>query len=188
VRPAAADRAAAQALVAGVSRPRIALAPGAAYGETKRWPAERFGALAARLAAARGASIFVTGAAGDRSVADAVVRSGAGRARNVTGKTDLGTAAALFAEMDLVVTNDSGAMHLAAAVGAPIVAIFGSTSPAWTAPLGNRTRIIVRDEPCAPCFARTCGIGTVCLTRIEVDEVYRACDDLLGEAEARGRS
>lgn len=186
VRPATEDRTAARALVGGVPRPRIALAPGAAYGETKRWPAERFGALAARLAA-RGASIFVTGAGADRPAADAVVRSGAGRARNVTGDTDLGTAAALFAEMNLVVTNDSGAMHLAAAVGVPIVAIFGSTSPAWTAPLGDRTRIIARDEPCAPCFARTCGIGTVCLTRIEVDEVYRACDELLEEAEAHRR-
>jgi heptosyltransferase-2 len=98
---------------------------------------------------------------------------------NLSGKTDLGTLAALFAEVDLVVSNDSGAMHLAAAVGSPVVAIFGSPSPGWTSPKGPRTRIVWRDEPCAPCYADNCDIGIVCLDRITPDEVLEACRSLL---------
>ena len=79
----------------------------------------------------------------------------------------------------LVVSNDSGLAHLAAATGAPTVVIFGSTSSAWTAPLGPRVRVVQRPPVCAPCFRRTCRIGYRCLAAVEVAEVARACDELV---------
>ena len=95
------------------------------------------------------------------------------RVAAIRGGVDRATAVAAVA-----VCNDSGLAHLAAAVGAPTVAIFGSTSSAWTAPLGPRVRIVQRAPVCSPCFQRTCRVGTRCLTAIAVADVERACREV----------
>ena len=150
------------------------IGPGAVYGPAKRWPAERFRALAARLAD-RGIRVLVCGAASERATCEAV---GEGRHTVLAGETDVATQAALCAGARVAVCNDSGLAHLAAAVGAPTVALFGSTSSAWTAPLGPRVRVVQHPPVCSPCFQRTCRIGTVCLTAIAVEEVWRACESV----------
>src|SRR5207249_196174 len=96
----------------------------------------------------------------------------------LAGATDLATQAALCAGARLVVCNDSGLAHLAAAVGVPTLAVFGSTSSAWTAPRGPRVRILQHAPACSPCFQRTCRIGYRCLEAVEVGEVIAACDAL----------
>src|SRR5262245_56810158 len=97
---------------------------------------------------------------------------GAGGHR-VAGGRGLGEQLALCAQARATISNDAGLAHLAGASGAPTVAIFGSTSSAWTAPLGARVRVVQRAPVCAPCFQRSCAIGTRCLTAIGVDEVAR---------------
>lgn len=150
------------------------LGPGAVYGPAKRWPVERFRALAARLADS-GIPVLVCGAASERATCEAV---GEDRHAVLAGETDVATQAALCALARVAVCNDSGLAHLAAAVGAPTVALFGSTSSAWTAPLGPRVRVVQHPPVCSPCFQRTCRIGTVCLTAIGVEEVWRACESV----------
>jgi len=174
VEPAA--HAAADALLreAGAAGRSIAiLAPGAAYGPAKRWDAGRFAALAGRLAD-RGFTVLLCGGTGDRDACDRVA-AGAPRAVGLAGRTALPVMAALVARARGVVSNDSGLAHLAAATGAPTVVLFGSTSSAWTAPLGPRVRVVQHAPVCAPCFQRTCRIGTVCFAAIGVDEVAAAC-------------
>jgi heptosyltransferase-2 len=159
--------------------PLVVMAPGAVYGPTKRWPSERFAELADRLTRGLDARIVLTGAEADAPVCREVAERAACAPLDLAGRTRLHTLVALLAESDLVVSNDSGAMHLAAAAGARVVAIFGSTNPRWTAPLGDRTRVIWRREVCAPCYRRRCPIGEVCLTRITVDDVLDACREHL---------
>jgi len=149
------------------------LAPGAAYGPAKRWDAARFAALAGRLAE-RGLTVLLCGGAGDRDACAAVAAS-APHAIPLAGRTSLPVMAALAARARAVVSNDSGLAHLAAATGAPTVVLFGSTSSAWTAPLGPRVRVVQHAPVCAPCFQRTCRIGTVCFAAIGVEEVAAAC-------------
>jgi len=153
------------------------LAPGAAYGPAKRWAAERFTALG-RALAGRGWSLLVCGAAGERPVALAVAGGIGAGARPLAGRTTLGIQAALCARAMVVVSNDSGLAHLSAATGAPTVTVFGSTSSAWTAPLGARVRIVQHAPVCAPCFQRTCRIGYRCLDAVAVADVLEACVEL----------
>jgi heptosyltransferase-2 len=170
------DREAARSLLgarADAERPIAVLAPGALYGPAKRWPAARFVEIARRCIA-RGDVVAVCGSAADREVCDAVAREAGPPARSLAGRTDLATQTGLLAESGLAVCNDSGLAHLAAATGTPTVALFGSTSSAWTAPLGPRVRVVQRAPVCSPCFQRSCAIGYVCLERIEVDAVWRA--------------
>lgn len=167
------------ALPATASSPATALlAPGARYGPAKRWPVERF-AEVGRSLAGRGLTVSVCGGAEDLEVCEAVAARVPG-AVVLAGRTTLAEQAALCAGAAVVVSNDSGLAHLAAAVGAPTVAVFGSTSSSWTAPLGPRVRIVQRAPVCAPCFQRTCAIGTVCLERVLVRHVLGAIDHLLG--------
>jgi heptosyltransferase-2 len=161
---------------------RIALQPGATYGPAKRWPAHLYAELARRLLAA-GADVAVLGGPGDADVV-AAVRDGAEGVRDLCGRTRVGVLGAVLRSADLLVTNDTGPMHLAAAVGTSVVAIFGSTSPTWTGPCGEGHRVIVQPVPCAPCFQRTCEIGYVCLDRIEVDRVEREVQELLTGGES----
>jgi len=158
----------------GVRGPYAVIAPGAAYGPAKRWAPERFTDLG-RAFESRGWSVLVCGAAGERPLAISVTGAIGDGARAFAGRTSIGVQAALCARATVVVSNDSGLAHLAAATGAPTVAIFGSTSSAWTAPRGPRVRVVQRAPVCSPCFRRTCRIGTPCLTAIAVEDVVRAC-------------
>jgi heptosyltransferase-2 len=164
-------------LVAGSAAGFAILGPGATFGPAKRWAPDRFAAVGRRLAG-RGLEVLVCGIAAERDLCRTVVHAIGEGARTLAGETDLPAQAALCARASLAVCNDSGLAHLAAAMGTPTVAIFGSTSSAWTAPLGPRVRVVQRAPVCSPCFQRRCRIGTVCLEAIEVDHVMRACDEI----------
>ena len=154
--------------------PYAILGPGASYGPAKRWAAERFAALG-RALAGRGLGVLVCGNGAERELCLNVAAEVGGGALALAGETDLGLQAGLCEGTAVAVCNDSGLAHLSASTGAPTVVIFGSTSSAWTAPLGPRVRIVQRAPVCAPCFRRTCRIGYRCLTAVEVGEVWRAC-------------
>ena len=156
-------------------RAPVVLGPGAAYGPAKRWPAERFMALGQRLRA-RGHAILVAGAADDRETVEPIAAGIGTGAHAIAGETSLAEQLALCSLSRVTVTNDSGLGHLAAASGAPTVVLFGSTSSAWTAPLGPRATVVQQAPVCAPCFQRTCRIGYRCLDAISVTAVERACE------------
>ena len=154
--------------------PTAILAPGAIYGPAKRWPVERFIALGRRLVGS-GFTLLVCGAGVDRAVAEAVAGGIGPSAHALAGETTLGEQLALCATAGFTACNDSGIAHLAAASGCPTVVIFGSTSSAWTVPLGPRVTVVQHAPVCAPCFQRDCRIGYRCLTAVQVAEVVRAC-------------
>jgi heptosyltransferase-2 len=143
----------------------VVLAPGAEYGPAKQWPAAHFRAVAQALAA-QGWDIAVVGLAKDRALGAAILDGIAG-ASNLCGETSLAQLTALLAGAALLISNDSGAMHLAAALGTPQLAVFGSTNPAWTGPINPLGRVLYRAEWCSPCYARTCRFGhTRCLAEL----------------------
>ena len=158
----------------GLDGPHVVVAPGAAYGPAKRWPAERYVELGRRLAE-RGLVVLACGAEEDRAVAEWIAGAIGERARSLAGQTSLAEQLALCATARATVSNDSGLAHLAAATGSRTVVIFGSTSSAWTAPLGERVTVIQHAPVCSPCFRRTCQIGYRCLHAVAVSEVERAC-------------
>jgi heptosyltransferase-2 len=143
----------------------VALLPGAEYGPAKRWPAAHFAALAALLGS-RGITAVVMGSAKERSLG-AEIATAHPLARNVCGATTLGDAVDLIAAAAAAVTNDSGLMHVAAAAGTQVVAIYGSSSPERTPPLTPSAQVLRTGIACSPCFARECPLGHLrCLTEI----------------------
>jgi len=138
-------------------KPAVAFMPGAEYGPAKRWPAEHFAELAARLAA-QGRQVWVFGSAKERALGEAIA-AGRPDVHNLCGQTSLADVIDLLALAEAAVSNDSGLMHIAAAVGTPLVAIFGSSSPRMTPPLAQDARIIWRELSCSPCFQRECPLG-----------------------------
>lgn len=166
--------AAARLRALGVAGPWAVLGPGALYGPAKRWPAERFAAVG-RALAARGITPLACGSAAERDVCEAVAAAIGPEARALAGALDLLEQAAVCAGARVALCNDSGLAHLAAATGAPTVAVFGSTSSAWTAPLGPRVRVLQHAPFCSPCFQRTCVIGYRCLDAVGTDEAIAAC-------------
>ena len=150
--------------------PFAILAPGAIYGPAKRWPTERFAAVG-RALLAKGMRVVACGAPDERDLCEALAASLGPGAVSLAGHTDLPVQAALCARAALCVANDSGLAHLAAAVDCPTVVVFGSTSPAWTAPVGRRVRIACRPPVCSPCFQRTCRIGYRCLDAVPAAHV-----------------
>jgi heptosyltransferase-2 len=159
---------------------RAVLQPGAAYGAAKRWPADRFGATAAALLA-DGHDVAVVGGAADRA-AVAGVRAVAPGVVDLSAQMRVGVLAAALESADLLITNDTGPMHLAAAVGTRCLAVFGSTSPEWTRPFGPEHEVVRRPVACAPCFRRSCPIGTPCLTAIDAASVLVRARAMLAEA------
>jgi heptosyltransferase-2 len=175
------DRAGAEALMARLELPRdravIALMPGAEYGNAKRWPTERYSDLAARLVR-DGFAVWVLGSAKEAALAEEIrTRAGATMIFNLCGRTSLTEAADLLAVARVAVSNDSGLMHVAAAVGTHVVAIYGSSSPHFTPPLTAHKTIFYRALSCSPCFARECPLGHLnCLYGISVDGVLEAVE------------
>jgi heptosyltransferase-2 len=161
-----------QRLPAGA--PIVGMAPGAAYGHAKRWPPARVSELARRLGE-HGAICVLVGAAGDRDAGREIESSLAAPARvvNLIGRTDLRLLAGLLAACHAFVSNDSGAMHLAAAVGVPVAAIFGPTDERVTAPLGDHD-VLIHRVFCRPCMLRDCPIDHRCMKGITVDAVFGA--------------
>jgi heptosyltransferase-2 len=170
--------------------PLIALLPGAEYGPAKRWPAERFAELAAELARL-GAEIVVLGSAKEAPLGEEL-RAGADSARvhNLCGNTTLADVVDILSAAAAAVSNDSGLMHMAAAAGTHVVAIYGSSSPLFTPPLSDASTVLYLGLSCSPCFARTCPLGHLnCLRQIDVGAVLAAVKPLLGaRARASERS
>lgn len=152
----------------------VGLNPGATYGEAKCWPPERFAELGRRLIKDRGASILIFGSSRPREkVLNAVIAQGIGEGCfNLSGETSLWQLAALLRHCRLLVTNDTGSMHVAAAVGTRVAAIFGPTDPRTTSPLGEGHMIIRREVSCSPCLKRVCPEDHRCMGLIEVEQVY----------------
>jgi heptosyltransferase-2 len=163
----------------------VALMPGAEYGPAKRWPAPHFGALAAALARAEG-DVVVLGSAKERALGDEIVaRAGSPRVRNLCGATSLADAVDLLAAADAAVSNDSGLLHLAAGAGAPVVAIYGSSSPQFTPPLTDAAAVVSLALECSPCFARECPLGHLrCLNDLAPATVLHAIDGLRAKRAA----
>ncbi|WP_341502692.1 lipopolysaccharide heptosyltransferase II [Gallaecimonas sp. GXIMD4217] len=168
------DRASGEAVLSklgiGLDRPAVALCPGAEYGPSKQWPLDKHRALAARLVE-QGYQVWVMGGPKDVEAGDAIAADQEG-VHNLCGRTRLEDTVDLFALCHTVVSHDSGLMHVAAASGAQVVAIYGSTSPDFTPPLTDRATIVRHPIECSPCFDRTCRFGHYhCLTEISVDKV-----------------
>ena len=188
--PDATNRTAAvEALRLRTTAPVAVLCPGAEYGPAKRWPAEHFAALATRLLA-DGFQVWIVGSPNDKDAAAELMRhlgtiAEERRVRDLTGRTDLGTAIDLLSLARVVVSNDSGLMHAAAAVGAPLVALFGSSSPIYTPPLAASARIARIDIKCSPCFKRECPLGHLrCLKDLAPATVYDLARTAAAEAVA----
>jgi len=174
--PDAANRnAAARAMHLRSDRTTVVLCPGAEYGPAKRWPPTHFADLAARFLA-QGHQVWIVGSPNDKLAASSVIQAAGetGRSiRDLTGRTDLGTAIDLLSLASVVVSNDSGLMHAAAAVGVPLVALFGSSSPVYTPPLSAVAQVAKIDIACSPCFKRECPLGHFkCMRELKADAVY----------------
>ena len=153
------------------NRSLIVLCPGSINSRAKRWPADRYAKLADRLIEEHGAEILLIGSEQETDVATLVRAGMKRRLLDLTGKTRLAEAVALLSVADLVISNDTGPAHIAAALGRPTLVIFGPTNPLTTRPYSS-TATVVREPPdCAPCMLRDCPIDHRCMTAISVEEI-----------------
>ena len=155
----------------------LAICPGAEYGPAKRWPIENFVAVARHFIATRQAKIVLLGAPVDVPFAEEFVRQ-LPEVENRAGKTSLAEFMTALVSARLVLCNDSGAMHVASALGVPTMAVFGSTEPQLTGPMGPRSRVLRHHVPCSPCFLRECPIDFACMKSITPDMAMAAAEAL----------
>ena len=162
----------------GVKLPVIGVSPGAAYGSAKRWLPERFAESAARLGGGLGGSVAVFGSAAEKAT---VRGSGARRRRDAIWQAQptLRAFIEMTAACRIFLTNDSGAMHIASAVGVPSVTVFGPTDESATGPLGPAARLVREPVDCAPCLLRECPIDHRCMTRVTAERVVLVAQELL---------
>ena len=160
----------------------IGVSPGAAYGTAKRWLPERFAEAAIHVARLEAASAVVFGSRGERELCEIVAQDisrGGVVARNLAGETTLGEFIELAAACRVFLTNDSGAMHIASALGVPTVAVFGATDDITTGPTGPLARIVREPVECSPCLLRECPIDHRCMTRVPAARVAEVALELL---------
>lgn len=157
----------------------IGVSPGAAYGSAKRWLPEYFAETAQRVARSLGASVVLFGSAGERGLCASVADGMDVDVHNLAGETTLAEFIDLTAACRVFLTNDSGGMHVASALGVPTVAVFGSTNDVTTGPTGPLSRVVRESVPCAPCLKRECPIDHRCMTRLSVDKVARVALELV---------
>jgi heptosyltransferase-2 len=165
---------------------RIAIGAGASYGSAKCWPTDRFAELANRLQAneAQGkADVILFGTPAEAPVSSAIAAGMRRAPIDLTGKTAINDLPALLSQCHLFIGNDSGAMHVAAAVGLPVVAVFGPTDPFGTAPVTPRCSIVQEKPYCSPCFLRRCPTDHRCMTRVAPDAVEAAARHWISSAE-----
>jgi heptosyltransferase II len=152
----------------------VGLNPGAYYGGAKRWLTDRYAAVADALAADQHSRIVIFGAANERRIADEIAAAMRHEPVVLAGQTTLGDLMGLLSECSLLITNDSGTMHLGAALDVPQIAIFGSTSATATGPLSPEAEVIQHPVDCSPCFLRECPIDFRCMKAVTVPEVLEA--------------
>lgn len=164
---------------------RIAVGAGASYGSAKCWPPDRFAELSNRLRAAFDADVILFGTAAEAPVSAAIVAGMRHPPIDLTGKTSIADFPALLSQCHVFVGNDSGAMHVAAAVGLPVVAVFGPTDPFGTAPVTTRLSIVQEKPYCSPCFLRRCPTDHRCMTVVTPAAVEAAANRWISAAEVR---
>ena len=161
--------------------PLIGINPGAYFGPAKRWLPDRYGGVAQRLIESHRANILLFGAPADEPLAGEIQAEMTDPAVDFTGRTSLLELLALMSCCDLVLTNDSGPMHLATALDRPLIALFGSTDEVATGPASDRAVVIHKHVECSPCLLRECPIDLRCFTQISVDEVVSEAERILAE-------
>jgi heptosyltransferase-2 len=162
-----------------LDQPVAVFCPGAEYGPAKRWPVAYYANIAQRLKQ-HGYAVWLVGSAKDQHAAEEINQLAEGQCTNLCGRTDLGDAIALLACARLVVSNDSGLMHLAAALDRPMLALFGSSSPQFTPPLSARAQVVKLDIECSPCFERVCPLVHFnCMMQLTPDMVWDRLTPLL---------
>ena len=155
-----------------ISEKFIVFTPGAIYGPSKQWPVEHFRELGKQVHKAFGFKIFLLGTINDFETGTKIAHN-LDWIHNYCGKTTLAQLLAILTKAQLLVGNDSGSMHLIAALQRPQIAVFGSTSPTWTAPINANATVMSSNLKCSPCFSRTCRFGHYdCLTQIHPENVF----------------
>ncbi len=161
----------------------IGLSPGALFGDAKRWPADRFAKIGDWAAERWSARVLVLGSGNEADICEVLCGSMAREPYNFCGQTSLGVAIGLVRQCNFFVTNDSGLMHIAAALGVPTLAIFGSTDPIATGPRGPKTRIVRHEIECAPCLKPECPTDFRCMLSIEPEEVWEEMEILRRDSQ-----
>jgi len=162
-----------------LDKPILVLCPGAEFGPSKRWPEEYYATLSNHYLE-KNWQVWIFGSAKDSEVAQKIQAQTHNQAIDLTGRTSLGDAIDLMSLAKLVVTNDSGLMHIAAALSVPLVALYGSTSPGFTPPLSDQVKIVKENISCSPCFKRTCPLGHhQCMRNLSVDTALQSAHSLV---------
>ena len=157
--------------------PLIGIAPGATYGPAKKWFPDRFAEVADQLSEKFSAQVMLMGGRADAETAQEVQKAARTKLISLAGKTNLLEAIYLISQCRLFLSNDSGLMHIAGALNIPTIAVFGSTNPVTTAPVGNQSVIVRKEVSCSPCLKKTCPTDFRCMRLISVEDVLRvACD------------
>jgi heptosyltransferase-2 len=164
---------------------RVAIGAGASYGSAKCWPPARFAEIANRLQSQSDADVILFGTAAESAVSNAIASEMRRAPIDLTGKTSIADLSALLSQCHLFIGNDSGAMHVAAAVGLPVVAVFGSTDPLGTAPVTPRCTVVQERPYCSPCFLRRCPTDHRCMTKVTPDMVEAAMRPWLVKIEVQ---
>jgi heptosyltransferase-2 len=178
----AADRGRERLQRAGIEGSVIGVSPGAAYGGAKRWLPERFAEAAAAIANKRGASVLVFGSKEEAAICEIVYQQTCKTGvtcHNFGGVTPLGEFVQMAAACELFLTNDSGAMHVASALGIPTVVVFGATDDEATGPTGDWSRVVRHAVECSPCLLRECPIDHRCMTGVTASQVVETADGLV---------
>lgn len=174
-----------QQYIPGGKKEIVGIAPGATYGPAKRWFPARFAYVADKIAAL-GFRIILLGGKSDRNTAEEVRRLANADLINLAGKTDLNEAAHLISQCRLMLSNDSGLMHVAGALNIPTIALFGSTNPVTTSPVGSHSVVIRREVSCSPCLKETCPTDFRCMDLIAAEDVWQVAQKLLRKMPSAG--
>ncbi len=162
-----------------LSRKTVALGVGSTNSRAKRWPAERYAELNDRLQRELEVNVLLVGSKDEADVAGTVETQAFKKPLNIVGQTNMDEVAAILSEIDLLISNDMGLAHLAPAVGAETIVIFGPTNPETTAPFSENAHILRHQVECSPCMLRDCPIDHRCMTRVSVDEVFARATGVL---------
>ena len=159
--------------------PVVGIQPGARFGATKLWPADRFAAVADRLAEVEGARVILFGSREEAQLTTSIAGLTKTEPVNLAGRDSLSVLPGILKRLDAFLTGDTGPMHAAASVGTPVVALFGPTDPGHTGPLGDSHTVLCRNLFCSPCFLKRCPYGHECMEEMGVDEVVEAVREKL---------